>query len=133
MKITVYADSLMVSTTASIEDLALLKAKRPESLCLYEGEGKEKKMVFRVDVGNESCLQNKVACFTGNTNTEPKEAVLTVSLAGKPEGTDVKEYVAEKFGAAILNLQKVETQFADAIDSIGVEQETLAGLIQIAL
>ena len=133
MTIKVYGDSLMVTTTASIDELALLKAKRPEALCLYEGEDKEKKMVFRVDVGAQPCLQNNVACFTGNTNTDPKVAVLSVSLANKPEGADVKEYVTEKFGAAILHLQKVEAQFADAIDEIGVEQETLANLIQIAL
>lgn len=133
MKIRVLGTTLMVSTEVSLEQLKELTARKPDALKLVEENDGKKAELFRVSVGQTAQLNHFGATFTGVTNNEPKVAMLTIDIGSKPEDANVKDYIADKYGAAILNLQKVETQFKPALDEIASERATLAGLIDIAL
>ena len=130
MKVYVMGSSVGISTTVSLADLALLQAKNPDALRLFEGEGKEKHEVFRVFVGDKPELKAFGATFTGNTNGDPKCAMMTLDISAKPEDMSAKEYVAEKFGCGLLNLQKVETQFKPALEGIAAQKSALADMIE---
>lgn len=130
MKVYVMGTSMAVSTTVSLEDLKLLQAKKPEALSLVEKVDDENVEKFRVLTGANAALQKNVACFNGSTNGTPKMAMMTIDISGKPENKDAKEYAVEKYGEAILNLQKVEAQFQPALDEIATQSATLAGLIE---
>lgn len=133
MKIRVLGTTLMVSTEVSLEQLKELSIRKPDALKLVEESEGKKTELFCVNVGQTAQLTRFGATFTGVTNNEPKVAMLTIDLGGKPEDVNVKDYVADKYGAAILNLQKVEAQFKPALDDAASERAMLAGLIDVAL
>ena len=130
MKVYVMGSSVGISTTVSLDQLKLLQKKAPEALTLVEGEGKEKREVFKVFVGETPDLKKFGATFNGSTNGDPKCAMMTLDISAKPEEMSAKEYVAEKFGVALLNLQKVEAQFAPALENIAAQSAALADIIE---
>ena len=67
------------------------------------------------------------------TNTEPKLAMMTLDISGKPAEMDVKEYIADNYGAAILKLSRVEEQFLPALEAAASERETISGMISVEL
>lgn len=133
MNAKVISNQMAVVTTITLEQIKKLQAEKPEALCLYEGEGKEKKMVFRVMAGETGAVSNIGITFNAETNDELKLAVVTLDLSGKPESEDVTEYAAKRYGRALKALAKVETQFGEALTAIDVEAEELRSLIQVAL
>ena len=133
MKINTIGNSLVVTTEVTMEDLQKLQANKSEALVLTEEVDGKKQERFRVAAGKTGSLSNFGATFSANTNTEPKVAMLTVDISAKPEDKDVKAYVAEKYGAAILNLRRVEEKFAPALEQIEEEQELLSGLINVVM
>ena len=133
MNAKVISNQMAVITTITLDEIKKLQAEKPEALCLYEGEGKEKKMVFRVMAGETGNVSNLGICFDSETNDENKFAVVTLDLSGKPEGEDVTEYAAKRYGRALKALSKVEGQFGEALTAIDVEAEELRNMIQIAL
>lgn len=130
MKVYVMGSSVGISTVVSLDELKLLAKKAPDALRLIEGEGKEKHEVFKVFVGEKSELKTWGACFNGSTNGDPKCAMMTLDISAKPEEMSAKEYVAEMYGVALLNLQKVEEQFKPALEDIAVKKATLADMIE---
>lgn len=133
MKIRILGTTMMVSTEVTLDQLKELEVRKPEALKLVEETDGKKRELFRVNTGTDAFFGRLGATFTGITNNEPKVAMLTIDIAGKPENIGVKEYVADKYGAAILNLQKVEAQFKPALDTVAAERASLAGMIEIAL
>jgi len=133
MKIKTIGNSLVVTTEVTMEDLKKLQAGKSEALALTKEVDGKKQEYFRVAAGKTGSLNTFGATFSADTNTAPKKAMLTVDISGKGTDEDVKKYVAEKFGAAILNLRKVEEQFQPALTQIAEEQEFLSGLIDVVM
>ena len=133
MNAKVIGNSMAVITTITLDEIKKLQAEKPEALCLYEGEGKEKKMVFRVEAGSTACISKLGICFNAETNTEPKFAMVNVDISDKPEDANVKEFVAKKYGKALKMLGKLEEGFGGALATVKAEAEELASLITISL
>ncbi len=133
MKINTIGNSLVVTTEVTMEDLKKLQACKSEALSLFQEVDGKKQERFRVAPGKTGSLTTFGATFSGDTNTEPKVAMLTVDLSAKPADKDVKQYVAEKYGTAILNLRKVEEQFKPALKQITEDQAYLASLINVVM
>lgn len=132
MNIKVVGSNVIFTTVVSLEELGELCRRKPQAAVLTEEVDNKSREVFRVAVGNGG-LSSRGACFNSNTNTEPKCAMLTVDISDKPESAEVKQYIADKYGDAILKLQKVEEQFLPALEAIASEQATLASLISVEL
>lgn len=132
MNIKVVGSNVVFTTTVSLEQLEELSKRKPEALVLTEEVEHKSREIFRVGIG-ESGLSGYGATFNANTNTEPKCAMLTVDISDKPADADVKDYIADKYGAAILKLNRVEEQFLPALDAIAADRETLAGMISVEL
>ena len=46
---------------------------------------------------------------------------------------DVKEYIADTYGAAILKLSRVEEQFLPALEAAASEREAISSMISVEL
>lgn len=127
MKVYAMGTVVSISTTVSMDELARLTKKIPEALSLYEGEGQERHEVFRVMADNQSQLENWGACFNGATNEGM--AMMTLDISDKPDDVPTKEFVAEKYGTALLRLRQVEEQFRPALESLDVQRGQIEDMI----
>lgn len=123
-------DAVVVTSALKLEDLRLIKKYRPSALVLKGGEdGKEP--IFAVDVTNGNGDINQYgAAFGSATRNEDKLATITLVATGV-EG-DIKEFVADKLGTALINLSKLEETLPDVVESIQAEKAQIMDSINIA-
>lgn len=119
--------ALVITSTATPDEITSLAKYRPEALVLTEGEGSEKREVFRVGCGTGvGSISAFGASFSKVTNNDGK-ATITVRI---PDGVeDRKAWAEENVGLAILKLAKVEEQFTDALASVEEEKALVAAAI----
>ena len=129
-KITIAGDAVVITSTLKLEDIKTIEKYRPKSLVLKGGEdGKEP--VFAI--GSTACagsINNVGASFGSTTHNEEELACITMCLKGATG--DVKEYVADKFGSAIMSLNKLEGTLPAVLSEIRAEKATVMGNISVA-
>lgn len=129
-KIVIIGETVHVISSQKLEDIKLLEKYRPNALILTDGEGSDKREVFHVFTGGRdggSIARNGIIFSTATT----AEGFAVVTMTA-PEGTDdVKSWAEGEIGVAILNLRKVEAQFASAIDDVKAEKAAVAATIVI--
>ena len=131
-KITIAGDAIVITSSQKLEDIKLLEKYRPKALSLFEtGENGKKDEVFKVgSTTGEGGITQFGASFGSTTHDDEKFATITMSL---PRGvTDAKKYVADTVGVAILNLNKVEAQFAEALAEVVAEKAAVMENITVA-
>lgn len=129
-KITVVGGAAAIISTLKLEDLKTIQKYRPKSLTLMGGENnKEPIFVIGAGTGNGE-LNGNGAYFTEHTHDEEKLACITISLSGV-QG-DVKEYIADRFGEAIANLNKMEESLPAVLDEVQAQKATVMESITIA-
>jgi len=116
--ITIAGNSYVITSTVSMADLETVKKYRPSALAIVDSETKE--TLFKVGIGSSSVSDYGVS-FGGASNDDKKLATATLSIPADIE--DAKEYVLDKGGLAIANLNKVEAVIAAALDEIDVLKE----------
>ena len=129
-KIVIAGDAVVVTSSIKLEDLRAVKKYRPDALVLKGGEdGKEP--IFAIDVisGNGSINQYG-ASFGTATRDEAKLATITLVAPGV-DG-DIKEFVADKLGAAIINLNKLEETLPEVVRSIAADKAKVMDAISVA-
>lgn len=126
----IIGSALVITSSATPEQLKTMKKYRPNALKLYEGEGNAKKEVFMVDIGKgQGCIQSIGAIFSEYTNQAGK-ATITIPI---PENAaDVKEWAQDTLGVSILLLRKLEKQFGPMLDDVKAEKEAVAAAITVA-
>lgn len=122
--------ALIITSSATPEQLKTMKKYRPQALKLYEGEGNAKKEVFMVSIApGNGFISKDGAVFSDRTNTNGK-ATITMDI---PEDvTNPKEWAADMLGVSILNLRKTEKQFAAMLEDVQKEKEAVAAAITMA-
>ena len=119
----------VVESGATLETVKKLQKYRPNSLCLFEGTGKDKEAVFVVGAGSGHGTIGKYGVSFGAATTTDGKATVTLMI---PEGTtDPKKWVMENVGVAILNLNKVEAQFTAASEEIESELTAIEANISV--
>lgn len=129
-KIVIAGDAVVVTSAIKFEDIKNVKKYRPEALTLKGGEdGKEP--VFAIDVTNGAGSINQYgASFGAKTRDDAELATLTL-IAGNVDG-DIKEFVADKLGCALTNLNKLESTLPDVIKEIADEKAKVLNAITVA-
>lgn len=129
-KVTIAGNAVVITSAIKLEDLRSIKKYRPTALILKGGEdGKEP--VFAIDVTNGNGDINKYgACFGAATRDDAKLATITM-VASVVEG-DIKEFVADKLGSALINLNKLEETLPEVVQSIAAEKAQVMDAISIA-
>ena len=127
-KVTIAGNSYVITSAISMTDLEVVKKYRPSALAITDPETKE--TLFRVGTGSNSVNDYGVS-FGGVSNDDGKLATATLSIPSDVE--DAKEYVLDKAGLAIANLNKVEAGIAEALEEIKAERDAIAGNIKVSV
>ena len=127
-KITIASSSYVITSTVSLADLEVVKKYRPSALEITDLETKE--TLFKVGIGSNSVSDYGVS-FGGVSNDEAKLATATLSIPADTE--DAKEYVLDKAGLAIANLNKIESEIAEALEGIRIERDIITENIEVSV
>lgn len=94
--------------------------------------GKEnKEPIFKIGTTtSEGSINVYGASFSGETHDDLKFATITIALP-KIEG-DVVDFVAEKVGVGIINLNKLEDSIEDALLGVSAERAEVMANISVA-
>ena len=126
-KITIAGDSIVVTSSKTLDAIKDLEKYCPKALRLFE-DGKLNE-VFRVASGAVGVINGNGAVFASTTHDQNKYASITMPI---PAGTaDAKEYAAEKIGRAVAKLNKVEEQFEEAIKAVAEEKAAILQTITV--
>jgi len=127
-QVTIAGSSFVITSTVSMADLETVKKYRPSALAITDPETKE--TLFRVDTG-ASNMNDYGISFGGVSNDEKKLATATLQITSDVE--DAKEYVLDKAGLVLVNLEKVEGEIAEVLDEIRTERNSIAESIKISV
>ena len=127
-KITIVGDAVVVTSTLKLEEYKTIEKYRPNALTLMGGEdGKEP--VFHVSVSGSGVINQDGASFVSATHGEYGYA--TITMCACTESHDIKEWAADKLGAAIINLNKLEAQLPAVLDEINREKAEVMSNISV--
>ncbi len=129
-KITIAGDAVVVTSSLSLEDIKKIGKYRPRALNLMGGEN-NKDVIFAIGATKGTGNINQYgASFAGETHDDAKLA--TITLVAEGVTGDVKEWAAERIGAAIINLNKLEATLPAVLAEINDEKATVLGNITVA-
>lgn len=129
-RITVAGESVVVTSAITLENYRMIAKYRPAKLVLKGGDdGKEP--IFAVGIAtNPRGSINKVGAeFGSEAHDGTGRATITFDLP-QTDG-DVKEAVAEKVGAAIIYLNKLEETLPDVVNEIAAEKAAVLENISV--
>lgn len=129
-KIVIAGEAVVITSAMKLEDLETIKKYRPKALTLMGGEdGKEP--VFAIDVTSGNGNITKFgAAFNSASHDDAKLATITMTACGATG--DIKEWVADQLGCAIINLNKLEATLPDVLKSIAAEKTAVLSNITVA-
>jgi NTP pyrophosphatase (non-canonical NTP hydrolase) len=129
-RITVAGDAVVVTSAMSLENLKTIAKYRPKALTLMGGEN-NKEPVFAVGVTKGSGNINQFgASFGGESHDEQKLATITLAATGITG--DVKDWIADNIGSAIISLNRLEADLPYVLEEIADEKATVLSNITVA-
>ena len=130
-KIVIAGDAVVVTSSLKLEDIRTIEKYRPKELVLKGGEdGKEP--IFAIS-GTEGCgnINEVGASFGRETHDEEKLASITMCTGVGTTG-DIKEWVADRIGGAIISLNKLEEKLPAVLEDIEAEKAEVMSNITVA-
>lgn len=129
-KIVIAGDAVVVTSALKMEDLRTIEKYRPNELVLKGGEdGKEP--VFAIGTTDGPGSINSVgASFGRETHDANKLATITM-CTGNVSG-DIKEWVTDRLGSAIISLNQLEAKLPAVLAEIAAQKETVMSNITVA-
>lgn len=126
--IKVIGDAVVITSAMTLEALRTIAKYRPSALVLKGGEdGKEP--IFAIGVGSTGSINCNGATFASESHDDAKLATITMFVRGVTG--DVREAVAEQYGTAIINLNKLEATLPAVLDEINAEKATVLSNITV--
>lgn len=129
-KITISGDAVTVTSALKLEDLRTIKQYRPKALSLMGGED-NKEPIFGIGVTN-GCgdINSFSVSFGRETHDDAKLAYVTMGIDDEIDG-DIKEFVADRIGAVIMNLNKLEETLPTVLEEIKSERDKVLSNITV--
>lgn len=131
MKISVFNDGsvMVIKSENKLDEIKKVSEFSPKSLQKMDADGNLLYSAHVASAGKGSINRNGVqfAPETGNDGL----AKITVDLPTMEGGIDVKDYVADKYGAAIEYLHDIDQQIKGALDGIGQTRSRVRQMINI--
>lgn len=129
-RITVAGESVVVTSAITLEDYRMIAKYRPDKLVLKGGDdGKEPIFAVGVATNPHGSINKMGAEFGSEAHDGTGRATITFDLP-QTDG-DVKEAVAEKVGAAIIHLNKLEEILPDVVNEIAAEKAAVLENISV--
>jgi hydrogenase maturation factor len=130
--VTIAGNSFVITSSISMADLETVKKYRPTALTLAEEETKE--IYFKVGTGTTSSVNDHGISFSGVSNDAKKLATATLTIPlDSLEESNAKDYVLDKAGVALSNLNKIEAGITDALEDIKSERAEIAENITVSV
>ena len=128
--IIIAGDAVVVKSTLTLDDIRTVATYRPKALVLKGGEdGKEP--VFAIGVTNgEGSINSVGASFGRESHDDKKNAIIT--LSAQDATGDITDWVADRLGAALVNLSKLEATIPDVLNEIAAEKAAIKSSITVA-
>ncbi len=129
-KVVIAGDAVVVTSALKLEDIRTIEKYRPKELVLKGGEdGKEPIFALGTTAGAGS-INEVGASFGRESHDDEKLATITMCTTGVTG--DVKEWVADRLGGAIMNLNKLEEKLPAVLAEIAAEKEAVLSNITVA-
>ena len=129
-KITIVGDAVVVSSALKLDDIKTIEKYRPKALVLKGGENGEEP-VFAIGTTNGMGNINEVgASFGRESYDDEKLAVITMCTNGVAVD-NIKEWVVDRIGGAIINLNKLEAQLPGVLTEIKIERDKVLESIKL--
>ena len=129
-RITVAGESVVVTSAITLENYRMIAKYRPAKLVLKGGDdGKEPIFAVGVATNPRGSINKMGAEFGSEAHDGTGRATITFDLH-QTDG-DVKEAVAEKVGAAIIYLNKLEETLPDVVNEIAAEKAAVLENISV--
>ena len=129
-KVVIAGNAVVINSTIKFEDIKKVAKARPTALTLMGGEdGKEPIFAIGACASANGVINANGAFFGSATRDDAKLA--TITMVVENEG-DIKEFVAEELGAALINLSKLEEKLPAVIEEINAEKASVLESITIA-
>lgn len=126
--VTIAGDAVIFTSSMKLEDIKTVEKYNPKALILKGGEdGKE--AIFRVATGECGGINKYGVTFANETRGE-NGGFATLTVAEEFDG-DPAEFVAEKYGCAIANLNALEQSFGQAVDGIRAARQAVIDNITV--
>lgn len=130
-KVTIAGRALVITSDLKLTDLETVRKYQPKALILMGGEdGKEPVFAVAAVRGSAGKIGNIGVEFGEETHDDAKLATMTLMVPGDVK--DMKEYVADKYGAALMNLAKLETVLPAVVEAISAEKQSIMDSISVA-
>lgn len=127
-KVIVAGNAVVINSSVKLDDLKMVAKYRPEALTLMGGE-KGTDPVFSIFVApGKGSISNIGAVFSEETRDDAKLATMTMVV--DPDG-DIKEFVADEIGQALINLSKLEEKLPEVVEEIKAERAAVLDSIEI--
>lgn len=122
-------NAFVITSDVPYKDLLLVAEYAPEKLVLKGGEdGKDE--IFRVLVeGENGSLDDNGATFGCTEQGENKVATITMLI---PKCENAKEYIADKYGEALTNLNKLVETIPAAVEEVKANRKAIIDSIETA-
>ncbi len=129
-KIVIAGDAIVITSSMKLEDIQTIQKYRPKELVLKGGEdGKEP--IFAIGVTNGAGNINEVGASFGRASHDD-EKFATITMVTDGVTGDVKEWVADRIGGAIINLNKLEEKLPAVLAEIEGQKAEVMGNITVA-
>lgn len=123
--IKVVGDAIVITSTLKLEDILSVQKYRPSALILKGGEdGKEPIFAIMANPGANGTLTKFGATFGSASHDDNKFATITGGLPNT-EGLDVKEFIADQYGAALNSLGKLEASIPGVLAEVRQERNAV--------
>jgi len=128
----IIGNAAVITSTATLEGIKKVeKSARKDALVLKGGEdGKTPIFAVGTAASGNGNINSVGAEFANASRDGNGFAQITLSIPA--DVTDAKKYIADKYGAALTNLAKVEEKLPEVIETINAEYEALLETIDEA-
>lgn len=132
-KISIAGNAAVITSAIKLEDYKTIAKYRPSALVLMGGEEEDKIPVFMIGISDsgEGCINNNGALFSHATRDDAKLATVTMVINGVDDEEDIKEFVADELGNALMNLNALEAKLPEVLDEITVERANVLDSITV--
>lgn len=127
-KINVLGDAVVITSEIKAEDLALVAKYQPKSLALYDEDGDP---IFAIAVSQKPSVGAFGIGFNGVARDGSGKATVTLGYSGSDDPEKVKEDLADKFGIALMNLNKIEAGLPAVLADIQKQKREVVAAITV--
>ena len=130
-KIIIAGDAVVLQSTKKFEDIKKLEKYAPKSLIIYDEDEDGKKFpVFKVGTTRGEGSIAPSAVFFGSAARDGS-GLATITKCVPPAVTDAKAWVADEYGTAVIQLNKVEAAFDAALAEIDEAKAAVEANIEV--